>query len=154
MKEHQIDRTGWAPGPWDDEPNRVEWIDAQTGLDCLILRNHYGALCGYVGVPRSNPNYGKGYDEVDVNVHGGPTYAAACMDDGPVCHTPAPGREGDLWWIGFDCSHFMDKTPGMDALLSNLNAQHADLAEFHAREVYRDVDYVVAECAGLARQLA
>lgn len=23
-----IDRTGWQPGPWDDEPDRLEWTAA------------------------------------------------------------------------------------------------------------------------------
>jgi hypothetical protein len=25
-----INRTGWGDGPWDDEPDKVEWRDAVT----------------------------------------------------------------------------------------------------------------------------
>lgn len=38
---------------WDQEPDRKHWV--QQGLDCLIVRNLMGALCGYVGVPPSHP---------------------------------------------------------------------------------------------------
>jgi hypothetical protein len=38
-----VDRTGWPPGPWDDEPDRIEWIDEATGQPCLMRRNGFGA---------------------------------------------------------------------------------------------------------------
>lgn len=54
-----IDRTGWPSGPWDDEPDRVEWRDEATGLPCLALRNDmFGSWCGYVAVPPGHPVHG------------------------------------------------------------------------------------------------
>lgn len=53
---------------WDNEPDRKHWIDADTGLDCLIVRNGLGgkgALCGYVGVPKGHPWYGKDYSDCE-----------------------------------------------------------------------------------------
>ena len=51
-----MDKTGWGPGEWTDEPDKLQWVDEATGFDCLIVRNSLGALCGYVGVsPRSIP---------------------------------------------------------------------------------------------------
>lgn len=46
----RCNRVKWGPGPWDGEPDKMQWTDPATGLDCLIVRNTLGALCGYVGV--------------------------------------------------------------------------------------------------------
>lgn len=35
-----------------------------TGLPCLIVRNRFGALCGYVGVAEGHPLFGLSYSEV------------------------------------------------------------------------------------------
>lgn len=32
-----IDKSAWGPGPWQDEPDRVEWEHA--GLPCLMVRS-------------------------------------------------------------------------------------------------------------------
>jgi hypothetical protein len=62
-----IDKAEWGPGPWQDEPDKAQWQDEETGLPCMILRNHSGALCGYVGVDSTHPWFGKGYsDEVEI----------------------------------------------------------------------------------------
>lgn len=76
-----IDKSAWPRrGEWDDEPDKAQWIDETTGLDCLIVRNGVGALCGYVGVPEGHPMYRKHYDEVDVRAHGGLTFSDMCAD--------------------------------------------------------------------------
>src|SRR6266436_107280 len=59
MAKEPIDRTGWTEGPWDQEPDRLEWKDATTGLTCLAVRNRFGAWCGYVGVPPTHAWHGK-----------------------------------------------------------------------------------------------
>lgn len=50
-------------GPWTDEPDKAQWIDEATGLDCLIVRNGMGTLCGYVGVDEDHPFFGVGYSQ-------------------------------------------------------------------------------------------
>jgi hypothetical protein len=151
---------GLPDGPWKSEPDKVQWIDTATGLDCLIVRN--AALCGYVGVPPEHPWHGKGYSEclngcgedsycyehspdAAVRVHGGLTFADGCNEAKPdhVCHVPAPGRPGDVWWFGFDCGHGGDLTP--------LSLKYEPL---FGDETYKDIPYVRAEVEALAEQLA
>jgi hypothetical protein len=56
------DRTGWEPGPWDDEPDKIEFTTT-VGLPGLIVRSHSGGLCGYVGVPPGHQFYGVDYSQ-------------------------------------------------------------------------------------------
>ena len=49
---------------WLNEPDKANWIDEATGLDCMIHRGQSGALCGYVGVPESHPSFEKDYHDV------------------------------------------------------------------------------------------
>lgn len=56
------DKDEWGVGEWTREPDKVQWKDAATGLDCLILRGPIGALCGYVGVQASHPWHGIEYN--------------------------------------------------------------------------------------------
>jgi hypothetical protein len=140
-QEHPIDRSNWRPGPWDGEPNRMDWRHA--GLPCFALRNRLGVWCGYVGVPRGHALFGLTYDEVDVRVHGGLTYASRC--EAPICHVPQPGESDEIWWFGFDCAHGGDLIPGMQAVMGNLQAFRGD--------IYRDLAYVKAETDQLADQL-
>lgn len=145
-------------GPWTGEPDKVQWVDPATDLDCLILRNRLGALCGYVGVPPQHPWHGNDYDDARAadgdwpNVHGGLTYADKCREDAgddAICHVPATGRETDVWWLGFDCAHAGDLSP-YDAK-RKLDPTYPSY-DFDLGDVYRPIDYVKAECANLARQ--
>lgn len=153
----RLGRTDDLPdGPWKDEPDKIQWIDGTTGLDCLIVRNRMGGLCGYVGVPPGHPWHGRGYDELDVSVHGGLTFASGCDEDNPegICHVPAPGRPADVWWLGFDCGHAYDLQPRMELVLSRMDPPLPTRTIAPGWEVtYRTVDYVRAECTDLAWQL-
>jgi len=154
--EHKIDREGWSRGPWDDEPDKLNWTTS-TGLPGMIVRNRIGALCGYVAVDRSHPLHAVEYNgripsnfegppeeysdyesspEGRFNVHGGLTYSNACA--GHICHVPEPGEPDDVWWFGFDCAHAGDEYP------SDRQYSCGD---------YRDVAYVKAEVENLAVQL-
>ncbi len=132
-------RETWRPGPWNREPDRVDFQHA--GLACLLHRNTFGAWCGYVGVPPGHPWHGKSYDDVDVRVHGGLTYANGCAEH--LCHVPAPGEPDALHWFGFDCNHAFDYAPGL-----GLEGIRRD------GQVYRDVNWVRRETEQLAEQLA
>lgn len=151
----------WGPGPWENEPKRVEWRHA--GLPCLVRRGM--AWCGYVGVPPGHPLHGVGYGQCPVecahfteysyctehepdyliDVHGGLTYAAPCDGDEAdgICHVPAPGEPEDVWWFGFDCAHYDDLVPG-----------YSGVGVLNPGAVYRDIAYVQAETERLADQLA
>lgn len=150
-----IDKSSWPRGPWRGEPDRVEWRDETTGLVCLALRHaRHGHWCGYVAVPLGHPWYGRGYDGgLGVEVHGGLTFAAPYMeDDRPqrerVCHVPRPGESDDVWWLGFDCGHSWDLSPGMRAMLGTLGIMESPVSER-----YRDLVYVEGECRSMAGQI-
>lgn len=169
-----IDKSDWERGPWDDEPDKVQWKDEKTGLDCLIVRAPAtGALCGYVGVPAGHPWHGLDYytsrydddgNEVelspaeaslnDVEVHGGLTFAGHCRhspDPGKgICHVPDEGEPDDLYWLGFDCAHAFDLAP---AIVATLRKVGHDLG-WHQDDQYRDLAYVKAEVTALAKQAA
>jgi hypothetical protein len=139
-------------GPWVKEPNRLNWKHA--GLDCMLVR-HWSSLhwCGYVGVPPGHPAHGKGYDDVRITgaegddypeVHGGLTFSEGC--GGFVCHIPQEGEPDDLWWLGFDCAHSGDESPG------HLRKEYPFIPSGYDR--YKTLDYVKAETERLARQLS
>lgn len=134
--EYKVDRAGWMAGPWDGEPDRLDWHDEATGLRCMMLRGGFhGAWCGYVALPEGHPLRGVDRDKVPATVHGGVTCASDL-------------RQRDAWWIGFDASHSFDFKPGYTKDGS------AWCDETAAREDYRDVAYVRAEVTKLAAQLA
>jgi len=143
--EYKVDRDGWPRGPWDNEKDRYEWRDEDTGLPCLIVRNSWGALCGYVGVAPEHPFHGReddGSSDVgSMNVHGGVTYTNKCA--GHICHVPLAGETEDVWWVGFDCNHCMDLAPSMGH----------DRNGTPRGGTYRNVAYVREECKSLASQL-
>lgn len=163
-----VDKSGWSRGPWDDEPDRVDFEHA--GLPCLLLRNRHGNWCGYAAVAPGHPWHGVDYNgcfdpkrhvdaeehgwkcdarpESVIEVHGGLTYADRC--GGSICHVPKPGEPADVWWFGFDCGHAWDIQPGLDAESAKLGLPRSHYFDEH----YRDVAYVRRETEKLAEQLA
>lgn len=154
-------------GPWQEEPDKLAWVDACTGLRCTILRQVDGVLGGFVGVGDDHPLFGFEVDAVPgslgISPHGGLDYAAPC-EDGPteitICHPIVPARkrpsrskDGDdghgshqpLWWFGFECDRNHDLVPGR-------RARPNDLGDENGR-VYRDIAYVYEQTCRLARQL-
>jgi hypothetical protein len=151
-KAQPIDKSAWGPGPWQAEPDRVEF--EHLGLPCLIVRHERaGHLCGYVAVPPGHPWHGKNdstvYDLPDdkrPDAHGGITYASACA--GHVCHVPKPGEPDDVWWIGFDAAHAGDVSPGYEWALSRVGVPTG----WGGVHDYRTVDYMRRQCERLAEQ--
>jgi hypothetical protein len=163
-----LDKRAWERGPWDDEPDKVQWRDEATGLPCLAVRNERsGNWCGYVGVSERHPAFGLNYYHSTwdaeqegqtltpvqaainaVSVHGGLTFADKCHpspegEGHGICHVPAPGEPDHVWWFGFDCAHSGDVSPGYSAELR---------FDWPGAE-YRVLAYVKSECRDLARQL-
>jgi hypothetical protein len=92
-----------------------------------------GHRCGYVTVPEGHPCAGKDYNELDVDVHGGLTYA---FDN----------------QFGFDCAHFYDAKD--HALMSD---EYRKIYEKWPRldegGTIKTLEFCVAECEKLAAQL-
>ena len=147
-----IDKSTWGPGPWQNEPDRVEWRHA--GLPCLAVRHPVGGFwCGYAAVAPGHPYHGvDDWQTFAVDVHQGANYAAACI--GPVCHVPAPGDPDDVWWVGFDCGHTFDLAPGIVANLRTIGASEDLIERLQAVGAYRTLAYVRVETERLAAQLA
>ncbi len=167
----------WPPGPWDTEPDRFEWRSAEfPQLALLTVRNRMGAWCGYVGLPPGYWRYGVGYDELPLDAHGGLTFSDRCH--GHICHEPAPGEPEHVWWLGFDCLHYRDTSPGMLAVraLTGQATYLVDLVDPNPLleptvwsgaddedsmpgawcnfDIYRPLWWVVIETENLARQCA
>ena len=158
--ETWMDKSTWGDGPWQDEPDRVEWRIGE--FVALARRNRMGAWCGYIGLPPGHPwhglhAFGDEHNSLDdIEVHGGINYTDACMvvegmdPQELVCHTPLPGESDDVWWLGFDCLHAWDIGPAMDAQM-----REAGLAPMRPNDIvyhYRDVAYVTREVEHLAEQ--
>lgn len=139
-----MDKSTWPDGPWKSEPDKLQWVDQASGLDCMIVRNDMGNLCGYVGVADGHPAFGMDYDAVNVDVHGGLSYSNLCS--GHICHVAELGRPDHVWWLGFDCAHSFDYTPGFQQ-----EDDYDDLPSIE--QPYRDIEFVRQECTQLAAQL-
>jgi hypothetical protein len=154
-EERFIDKSDWGPGPWQDEPDRIEWRWLGTPrFPCLIVRNRSGALCGYVGVPEGHPYFGangSSGEPAELHVHGGITYGAPCQEDGgKICHVARAGESDRVWWLGFDCAHAQDFVPAHEAAYRRARIPSG----FGLGETYKSIDYVRAEVESLAEQLS
>jgi hypothetical protein len=63
IEYNTVDKSGWGSGPWQDEPDKKQWLDLETRLPCLAVRGPGGHWCGYVGVTESHPLHGKDYND-------------------------------------------------------------------------------------------
>lgn len=126
-----ISKDKWTNGQWKKEPDIISWVDPETGYKCIIRRvESSGHLCGYVAVDKNHSLYKKDCLGYHYDVHGGITYSEECRDN------------EDDWWIGFDCSHAGDYSPGYE---SHYNQRGYD--------IYRDVRYVTYQVTKLAKRL-
>ena len=123
----------------------VEREFEHEGYKCVVIFGNIGHRCGYVGIPKNHPLYGKYYsDHLDIKksdvgeraVSGILPLLGACIDEDEricieayfQCHggiTYAGGGEhsdypveSDLWWFGFDCGHAGDR-PDLDYAIKN-----------------------------------
>ena len=134
-------RKDFGIGPWMNEPDKANWTDKETELDCMIIRNaEMGNLCGYVGIPLNSKLIKLDCNDIEVNIHGGLTYTGRCGGD--ICHE----AEEEVYWLGFDCAHYLDITPGMNSIPS-FNYP------FDKNLTYKDFNYVKSEVESLAKQL-
>jgi hypothetical protein len=90
-----VARDKWASGPWDDEPDRADFVHA--GFVCLVLRaaNYSGHLNGYVGLPAGHPWHGKDYGDIEAEVHGGLTFASHVERGASSFHFHLPPARAD-----------------------------------------------------------
>ena len=125
------------------EPDEKIWTDKYSGYKCKIIRHaELGHLCGYVQIPKTHI-YAGGYDETEedfiLHVHGGITYQGPLQQEGKAAI-----------WLGFDCGHYLDKAPEWftSERIKKINSLYNG-----ENTTYRTMEYVVNECAELAKQL-
>lgn len=155
-----VDKSAWARGPWDSEPDKMQWVDEATGLPCLIHRAYTtGGLCGYVGVSAGHALFEVSGEDGDIDVHGGLNFFRHCMpaedESSGICHVVGTDEDDNVWWLGFDCSHVGDVSPAIDALVRStmLLPMENQYRRLFGADVYRDIEYVRQQCAELAMQL-
>lgn len=146
------------------KPYKIEREWEHADLKCAVVQaREAGHRCGYVRVPPNHPLHGKSYDDADVRVHGGLTFADA---------EPCTEKDGTGWWFGFDCAHcgdaMHDPNPDWNNLSQETKAYLASIKRIHAeteqkfrgyagisrREHYWTQPEVERETENLAEQLA
>lgn len=137
-------------------PNDVLATGSHLGFEWSIVHNTMGYRCGYVKVERGHPWFGKGYDDIEAEVHGGLTFAEA---DKP-CDKGGPD---DGWWVGFDCAHGGDAPDpqlnqrGRRDEVGSLCRLMSDMFHGYGEAggpIVRTQEYVEAECRSLCEQAA
>ena len=134
-----------------------------AGYKCVVIFGAMGHRCGYVGVPKNHPLYGKGYDDYleikksdigDRKISGIIPLFLACLDEDERV------RKSDLWWFGFDCGHAGDKADLDYAIMKFPNHREQLIIRKSIEDKYpidgdiiRTESYVAEECERLAEQL-
>lgn len=107
-----------------------------------------GHLCGYVKIPKEHPFYGKDYDDINIDTHGGLTF----------------GEINEEHWIGYDCGHSGDYIPTMEYVrrtdpgliaireMFPLPKNYKSLNIFNPK--YRNIEYCTQICIEMIEQLA
>ena len=115
---------------------------------CVILGLSMGHRCGYVGLPKGHKYEDEDYNNIDVSVHGGLTYA------GDGVRYPVQDERS---WVGFDCAHSGDgKDLGLVKELADERTYNhiVDMERrYPIREVVRTTEYVENELIDLVKQL-
>lgn len=143
------DKKNWGDGPWQNEPDSFE--KEYKGYKYMGLRNVLGAWCGYVQIPKGNQYYDKDYKDIeDLDVHGGLTYSGSCGIP-------------DTFWIGFDCSHYLDYSPKGEIStqiarelipkLKELDEAYSKLLSELNKKEYRTIEFVEDQLKELIDQI-
>jgi hypothetical protein len=154
-------KSKWGSGPWQEELDEAHF--ECEGIPCLVLRSLAGTLCGYVAVPKGHPWHGQTICEISAEVHGGVSWAAAC-DDYRIYIPPrnflletADETDvwWDVWWVGFDTSHFGDYMPAHEAFFKEHLGRESYLSKMSGgKGSYKNMEYVKEQTRLLAHQAA
>lgn len=139
-------KENWPDGEWKAEPDKEDF--EYKGYKCHIKRSDVsGGLCGYVAVSKGSIFYDVDYDDIDLNVHGGVTFGGVDEVDG-------------LYWIGFDCAHWLDYSPKSTTVmeLTNRLLQIEEkyphfLQERDEKSTYKNIEFVRNQCRSMVDQL-
>ena len=129
----------------------IESVSEYRGFKYVIALMSMGHRCGYVAIPKDHVLYGRHFNNILLDCHGGLTYS----DDG------YPLDDGN-WYIGFDCAHWGDgkdydaikKYFGScpEVMESMMRLKELE-KKFSPNAEVRSFDYVRNEIYGLINQL-
>lgn len=130
-------------------PGDVLAVGEHAGFEWNVVHNGRGSRCGYVKVTPGHPWFGRNYDEIDADVHGGLTFSEP---DKPC----AAGGPDDGYWFGFDCAHHNDAEDPSLPVEEEYRRIRDDLnRRFPIRDrTVRTQEYVEQECRSLCEQAA
>ena len=63
--------------------HKIEKDFVVDGFRCVVVGSYMGHRCGYIAIPKDNELYGKDYNEINIDVHGGLTYSEYSRDNYP-----------------------------------------------------------------------
>lgn len=123
------------------KPFKIENEYIHAGLKCAVVQARENRhRCGYVRLPPTHSMFDKPYDNINVNVHGGLTFAR--MED-------CVEEDGQGYWIGFDCNHCGDASydPAIE-LKDEINLRNfPDDHYWSNAEVVRETNYLAEQLA-------
>ena len=130
-----------------NSPDLVLSEGTYLGFEWVTVYNTMGFRCGYIKVEKNHPWYGVGYDDINVDVHGGLTFAEEDV--------PCGKGNDDGYWVGFDCGHYCDKPD--PSLMDENNLEFQKKMNLMGLDVHnngeiRTQEYVENECRRLAVQ--
>lgn len=157
-----MDKSSWPNGVWRLEPDKMLWIDSETGYECLIRRvRDLTTLCVYVGIQKDHPLHGTQLVQFRKdeslfnyfnNTHNNITMAIPCKkfqeepgpDDkiGRAYYENLP-EPTEIWYIGTDMINNYDVIP---IISDDPNDNTED-------RTYRDIDYAYDVVTKLAADL-
>lgn len=154
----------FGEGEWMSEPDHMEFEYRE--IECYILRNFTGSLCGYVTVPNGHEWEGKDYDDIKCEIHGGLTFGYYNI------YLQRPYRMNDRkidkksYVVGFDCAHSMDIDPAVDKMMKEARGRTDKSEAFERalkirekllgttfRPTYKNIAFVTAEIESLVDQM-
>lgn len=139
----------WPGGEWDNEPDIIFWIDRDPDRYCVALRNpQFGNWNGYVQIVDGCNDM----KEDDVNVHGGITYSGELPLGDRAMYDHIYVNIGIMepnTFVGFDCNHIYDFSPGFS--VSPWTSM--DMKSARAEGIYRNKEYIKKEIKKLSDQL-
>jgi len=170
---HNPERRPSGDGPWNAEADKIAWVDEESGLGCIMLRQKNVTISGYVGVGPDHPLFGFNSDAVpdavSRSVHGGITYGKPCevnrferrahgkprQERYTVCHTTWVRQVQDYRTVQITDDEFHE-----DLWWLGFDTDHPGDLVPNARhdrnqkgDAYRDQAFVFENCVELAKRL-
>ena len=148
----------WSKGPWEDEPDFVEFIHKETSyLVRAIRHDRTGHWNGYVGTPLEHPasKLSNQY-ELPERVFGA-AYRGISLVEKTGSHDLGftPTDDGKNWTLfGFDTAHWNDAHPIYIAYKGNQDEVKTSLTiKGEEGYSYKSLKFVLEYCDELANQL-